>query len=600
MSRTTRGARDSGDLAVSVRQALDRASGGDAFDDPDFVDIGGQVRRFRHRGRDLVAKLRPLGAARSERDLAAESARRLGGLTVDGFGAVEVCVPELVPLPGQGAALVSPYLGKRLSAGNGANGLSVPVVAGLLVALLDRGVEASGCVPRNLFRRVGRTVLIDWEDALLVPAGATPNELTLMKWDIAWSDLLGHDLKLRDRIPASPPGEQAVLDDFETVLASWLARGAPHGDVRRYGIEATLASELPLTRAGSASAATLGHLAEDVLPARLSVFHTVLTAHLREQRGEDAYASLLGQLDALTTGSRPTASPPDLAALRRAWVLALFSAAESKPPAEAVPLEQLAERIGQLARASGWDSACERATVAEEITGRLADVVLTVLRIEELDLLLRGSCAQGVLGLGSDIDFELSSTAFPGGHRPAEDLLTEALTCLGLEAEGSAARPVEHDLVNADGNASRDLHEWFELRRPGSAVHDPGWATTVLRPPSAETIGRPSQYEEQGREYTAKYLWFESRAALARLASTASAPSRMPVTVERQLALLPQVIGAEDAAELRDLVHATFALRETADPAHPAGGKVGGEVSRLATRLHLFRQRLGLPGPRNP
>ncbi|MGW2871310.1 hypothetical protein [Kitasatospora sp. NPDC001225] len=252
MSRTVRGARGSGDLAVSVRQAFDAEGKELSFDDPGFMDIGGRLRRFRHCGRDLVAKLRPLEAARSERDLAAESARRLGGLTVDGLGAVEVCVPELVPLPGRGAALASPYLGRRVSAESGADGLSVSVIASLLVALLDRGVEASGCVPRNMFRQSGRTVLIDWEDALLVPAGAAPDELTLMKWDIAWSDLLGRDLKLRERIPASSPGEQAELDDFETVLASWLPQAATYRDVRRYGVEVTLASELPAERAGSA------------------------------------------------------------------------------------------------------------------------------------------------------------------------------------------------------------------------------------------------------------------------------------------------------------------------------------------------------------
>ncbi|MFD9687286.1 hypothetical protein ACFWXO_16195 [Kitasatospora sp. NPDC059088] len=599
MSRTVRGARGSGELAASILQAFDSGSEGVAFDDPGFVDIGGRVRRFRHRGRDLVAKFRPLEAARSERDLAAEAARRLGRLTVDGFGTVEVCVPELVPLPGQGTALVSPYLGRRLSAGSGASGLSVPVIAGLLVALLDRGVEASGCVPRNMFRRAGRTILIDWEDALLVPAGTAPDELTLMKWDIAWSDLLGRDLKLRERILAWSPGEEAELDDFETVLASWLPATATHRDVRRYGIEVTLASELPLEKAGSPSAAFLGHLAEDVLPAGLGVFHTVLTAHLREQWGEDAYASLLMQLDTLARSSRPAASPPGLGTLRRAWVLALFSAADSNLPPGAMPLGQLAERIDQLAYESGWIAAHDRAVVAEEITSRLAVVILAVLQLEKLDLLLRGSCAQGVLGRGSDIDFELSSAAHPVGHRPAEDLLIEALACLGLAAEGSAARPVECDLVSTDSDTSRDLHEWFELRRPGSDLHDPGWATTLLTPPSADVIGRPSQYEDQGREHTAKYLWFESRAALARLVSTDSGTAPMPVTLERQLAVLPQVIGAEDAAELRDLVHATFALRETADPSYPVGGQAEDQIARLAGRLDLFRQRLGLPGPRN-
>ncbi|MFF1785576.1 hypothetical protein ACFVX9_03850 [Kitasatospora sp. NPDC058243] len=602
MSKVVRGAHDSGKLAASIRQLFDGGGGGVAFDDPDFVDIGGQVRRLRHRGRDLVAKLRPLEAARSERALAAEAARRLGQLTIDGFGDVKVCVPELVPLSGQRAALVSPYLGTRLSSGDdGASRLSVSVIVALLVALLGRGVEASGCVPRNMFRRGGETVLIDWEDALLVPAGAAPDEVTLMKWDIAWSDLLGRDLRLRERIPVSAPVRDVELDGFETVLAGWLPVTMTRRDVRRCGIEVTLASELPLVKHRSASAASLGHLAEDVLPSGLGVFHSVLTARLREQRGEDAYALLLGQLNTLVSSCLPAASSPKSEGLRRAWVLALFSAAESHlMPAPEPPLEQLVERVDQLASASGWVAASERAATAAEITGRLAAAILAVLRLdEELDLLLRGSCAQGVMTRGSDVDFELSSAKHPAGHRSAEDLLIEALACLGLMAEGSAARPAEHDLASADSRTSRDLHEWFELRRPGSDLQDPGWATDLLTPPSAGTVARPSQYEQQGREGTAKYLWFESRAALARLAYTASDASRMPVTLERQLAIIPQVIGVEAATELRDLVHATFALREMSGSARPVEDQAKGEIARLAERLDRFRQRVGLPGPRH-
>ncbi|MEU8926223.1 hypothetical protein AB0D10_35730 [Kitasatospora sp. NPDC048545] len=602
MSRVVRGARESGKLAASIRQLFDRGGEGVAFDGLDLVDVGGQVRRFQHRGRDLVAKLRPLEAARSERALAAEAAHRLGRLVVDGFGTVKVCVPELVPLPGRRAALVSPYLGTRLSVeDDGARALSVPVIAGLLVALLDRGVEASGCVPRNMFRRSGETVLIDWEDALLVPAGAAPDGLTLMKWDIAWSDLLGRDLKLRERIPVSAPDREVELDGFEAVLAGWLTPAMTRRDVRGYGIRLTLASELPLGIGRSASAASLGHLAEDVLPAGLGVFHSVLTARLREQRGEDAYAFLLGRLDALVSGQKSATPSLELEGLRQAWMLALFSAAETHLiPVPGPPLEQLAARFDRLAFTSGWAAACERAAAAVEITSRLAAVILAVLRLdEELDLLLRGSCAQGVVSRGSDVDFELSSATYPDGHRPVEDLLIEALACLGLAAEGSAARPAERDLVSADNRASRDLHEWLELRRPGSELQDPGWATDLLPQPSAGTVARPSQYEQQGRESTAKYLWFESRAALARLAFTASDVYRMPVTLEGQLAVIPQVLDAEDATELRDLVHATFALRERSGLARPGEDQHMGEIARLADRLDRFRQRVGLPGPRD-
>ncbi|MFI6448820.1 hypothetical protein [Kitasatospora sp. NPDC050543] len=597
MSGLLRVAGDSQDLAALVQRAFEVPGGGIAFDHPGFIEAAGLVRRLRHQEREVVAKLRSAEAALSERRLAAEAARRLSGLVVAGFGAIQVCVPELVPLPSRKAALVSPYLGSPLSAPSAAAlGLSDEAVLELLASLLARGLEASGCVPRNMFCREGRTVLIDWEDALLVPAGAAPDRLTLMKWDIAWSDLFGDDLRLRERVPASAPCGEPELDSFETILAAWLPPVASRQEVRRRGIEATLASELPVFEAAPGSAAMLGHLAEDVLPPRLGVFHTVLTARLREQRGDAVYAALLRQLHDLVKHPRPTGL--ELEELRRGWVLTLFSAAEDELPAEALSLRQLVRRVDRSASTRGWAAACKRAEVAEEITSRLAAVVLAVLGCEELDLLLRGSCAQGVLGLSSDIDFELSSADFPGGYRPAEDLVIEGLGCLGLAAEGSAARPVERDIVSADGRVSRDLHEWFELRRPGSAHHDPGWSAAWLSGPSAGAIGRPSEYEDQGREHSTKYLWFESRAALARIVFTAPSLSPRPVTLEQQLSVLSRLIGDREAAELRELIHETFALREAADPSRPAFGHAERECSRLSGRLDRLRQRLALPGPR--
>ncbi|GAA2991633.1 hypothetical protein GCM10020229_00190 [Kitasatospora albolonga] len=584
---------------MSVQCAFEQPDRAAEFEHPGFVDVAGLVRRLRHEGREVVAKLRSTEAAVAEQRLAAGAAQRLDGLSVPGFGNLQVCVPEIVQLPHQRAALVSPYLGRPVSAlPAAALKVSGEAVVELLTALLARGVEASGCIPRNMFGRDGRVILIDWEDALLVPAGAEPDLLTLMKWDIAWSDLFGHDLRLRDRIPASMPSGEPELDGFETILANWLPAGTSRREVRRQGIEVTLVSELPVAEAVPASAAHLGHLAEDVLPPQLGVLHAVLTARLREHHGESAYAALLGRLHHLVKYPRPTG--PELEELGRGWVIELFSAAEGDRPAGVVPLRQLASRIAELASTGGWPAACARAEVAEEITGRLARVVLAALAREDLDLLLRGSCAQGVLGLGSDVDFELSSAEFPAGYQPAEDLVIEALGCLGLAAEGSAARPTERDLVSADGHTSRDLHEWCELRRPGAAHHDPGWTTAFLPAPTAGALGRPSQYEQQGREHTAKYLWFESRAALARLVFTDPALSPQPATLEQQLSVLPRLIGDRETAELRDLLHRTFALREASSPAQAADEDAERECFHLAQRLDHLRHRLALPGPQQP
>ncbi|MEE1781693.1 hypothetical protein PUR71_01895 [Streptomyces sp. SP17BM10] len=598
MSRLSGGASGSPGVAAAIRAVFAGDGEGHALDDPGFGDVPGAVRRLRYEGRELVAKLRSRPAAHAERSLAAEAARRLGALTVDGFGRIEVCVPGLVPLDDCSAALVSPYLGIPLSAStDGLAGLSVEEIEDLLLVVLARGVEASGCIPRNMFRHSGRTVLIDWEDTLLVPAGtAAPGALTVMKWDIAWSDLFGRDLGLRRRLTAGN-GNEPTLDGFESILAAWLPAEPAAREVRRRGIELTLASELPVAGAKSASAARLGHLAEDVLPPRLGVFHTVLTSLLRADQGEDAYADLLHRLDALTESAGADCGR-GLERLRRPWVLALFSTAENRLTAGLPSIEQLAARLEELRGVGGWDAACERAEVAEEVTARIARTAQALLGLEELELILRGSCAQGVLGRGSDVDFELSSPDHPDGHRALEDLVIEVLACLGLAAEGSAARPTERDVVSADGMLSRDLHEWFELRRPGVDHHSPGWVATAIAAPSTTVISWPSEYEQQGRELTAKYLWFESRAMLARLVFARSTAAPPPVKLVPQLSLLHELVPGDEAAEVAALVRRTFALREAADPALPTTS-LETKVAQLADQLDVLRRRLGLPGPRN-
>ncbi len=598
MSRLSRSAGGSPGIASAIRAVFAGDGEGHALDDPGFGDVTGAVRRLRHEGWDLVAKLRSRAAAHAERALASEAARRLGALTVDGFGRIDVCVPDLIPLDDRTAALVSPYLGIPLSAStDGLAGLSTEEIEDLLLAVLGRGVEASGCIPRNMFRQSDRTVLIDWEDALLVPAGtAAPNALTVMKWDIAWSDLTGRDLDLRRRITVRS-GDEPPLDDFESILAAWLPAGLTAREVRRRGIELTLASELPAVGPKSASAARLGHLAEDVLQPGLGVFHTVLTSQLRADQGEDTYADLLHQLDVLTECT-VSGGGRGLERLRRPWVLALFSTAERPLAAGLQSLKHLVLRLEELRGVDGWDAACERAQVAEEVTARIARTAQAVLGLEGLELILRGSCAQGVLGRGSDIDFELSSPGHPHGHWALEDLVIEVLACLGLAAEGSAARPTERDVVSADGMLSRDLHEWFELRRPGVDHHSPGWVATAIAAPSTTVISRPSEYERRGRELTAKYLWFESRALLARLVFARSAAAPPPVELVPQLSLLHELVPSDEAATVEALVRRTFALREAADHAPPTTGP-DTEVEQLADRLDVLRRRLDLPGPRN-
>jgi hypothetical protein len=86
---------------------------------------------------------------------------------------------------------LSPDLGQPLAMDRPRAGrlLPRPLVAAILTALFDAGVEAPGFVPRNLFCDDRVLHVIDWEDARLATTPVLPDAVTLAKWDIGWSDI---------------------------------------------------------------------------------------------------------------------------------------------------------------------------------------------------------------------------------------------------------------------------------------------------------------------------------------------------------------------------------------------------------------------------
>jgi hypothetical protein len=124
----------------------------------------------------------------------------------------------------------------------------------------------------------------------------------------------------------------------------------------------------------------------------------------------------------------------------------------------------------------------------------VCDLVIKPLGLTDLQLILRGSLAQGVVSNRSDLDFELSSTAHPHGHRGAERLVVDILGTFGLASEASDGRPAEVDIHDSSSGLGRDLYEWMELRRPGSVVHDPGWLADVLQPDPTLLVTVRSSY----------------------------------------------------------------------------------------------------------
>ncbi|GAA4263451.1 hypothetical protein [Dactylosporangium darangshiense] len=577
---------------MSLREAVEQAFTAGGADAPHLLDPGGRIRRLSFGGTAMVAKRCPAEAARRELACATRARQLLRANPIDAPIELRVVVPDLVDLTGGACALVAADLGETLAAhrADAARWLPRPVVEVMLRGLLDAGIEWSGFVPRNLFVRDAGLYAIDWEDARFCDSPAGPDEVTVAKWDVGWSDVYRSDPGFRARFSPRRSVDGSPLDDFEVNLRELTAPGATGTAIRTRGAELTLRSELyaPVLT-GDLTPAELGHLADELLPAPWSVFHTALTAWARPRLGDAGYAALLSTVcravGPLTAGYDATTALPTR------WIRALLLSVDEATPDQrgAEPLGVLVERMTSLAGHTGLEAAERRAGVAEAILVRVCDLVVAALDLDGLQLLLRGSLAQGVVTGRSDVDFELSGPAHPRGHAGAEALVVGALASFGITAEATVGRPVEADLCDPGAGTTRDLHEWMELRRPGSAAHDPGWLDAVIRADPAGLAIRQSEYERAGREHSAKYLWFEARAALARVVMRAT-PSVPPVTVPDQFAALPELLGHDDARELRAVVLGALDQREL-DHADPA------RCADLRGRLDTIRERHGLPGP---
>ena len=258
----------------------------------------------------------------------------------------------------------------------------------------------------------------------------------------------------------------------------------------------------------------------------------------------------------------------------------------SGPAAEAAEIE-LATRLRACRATVGWDAALARAGIAERLLLACYDWALARNQpAGPLDLLMRGSGAQGVLSIYSDLDFEVSSPDFPRGHPAIEAAITQRLAELGVDAEGSTGRPREVDLIGQAGH-TRDLHEMSELRRAGSTRRDAGWVGVAFAEAPAEWWNRTSSYEAHGRHRHAKFAFFEIRALICRVSWRHGLPAG---TTAGQLAALRRVASAT-SAELRDLAIGALAAYE-ADPRSDSP-----TVRDLQHRMARLRDRHGLAGP---
>lgn len=256
-------------------------------------------------------------------------------------------------------------------------------------------------------------------------------------------------------------------------------------------------------------------------------------------------------------------------------------------PAVGAGIEALAQRLHASRANRGWQAGIERALLAEQLLLATYSWAIDRSGVDEpLELLLRGSGAQRLLSVFSDLDYEVSSPEHPHGHADVEAWMSDRLAALGVEAEGSDGRPREVDLTDPAGHC-RDLHELTELRRAGSPRRDAGWVGEAFAGAPVDWWNRVSTYEAHGRHPHAKFAFFEVRALICRLSWRHGV---LEGTTAGQLTGLARALPGE-AVTLRALAVEALDHYEAGPQASTAA------VRSLQQRLAELRRRHHLAGP---
>ena len=476
----------------------------------------------------------------------------------------------------------------------------------------------AGFLPRNIIRKNNKYVLIDWEDVIFSTNkdDCSISDLTLLKLQLGWSPIYGDINELCGAIVGSlyVRKEYTIrLDRFESVYDSITGNKKSPDEIRKKCSDMTLVSEGCIINNKDVlfTSMDIGHVLDDLLPSYLSVFYTFGTAKLRQDIGDIAYQNFIdAMVNVLCLGMRENGALRfiefDLKPIRKLVVLALLLSFRNKRVdffeslnicKNTIDIYSIFERndclcaafIGfeKLKGVVGWEAAVKRACYLDIIMSELFVLVKEVFEIsDDLDLLLRGSFGQGLVTSISDVDFEISGPDYIYGHTGLESLVGSFLETFDINWEGSGGRPKEADIISEDG-LTRDIHELTEMRKPESHRHEVGWLKNKFDLFTDKWYLKQSNYEKSGNIVTAKFLFFEIRALIARIAYRANIQYSC---TDCQLHLLEGHLPSRIFSELKDIAYAVLSAYEK--------GNTIKELINLSNRIDNIRIKLELPGPK--
>ena len=464
----------------------------------------------------------------------------------------------------------------------------------MLTILLEKGIDWVGFVPRNIILNNSNVILFDWEDTYFQEShNCAISDISLFKWILNWQQVYQNtnfeqELKSFLRY-AGIKVYHSKLDRFEITYGRIAHIEKYPRIIRKRCERVTFISEARFSDADSLDITPfeLGHLIDDLVGSRLSVFYTFATAYLRQSITEENYNKFLrkmvqGLSICLYKAGASFGLINDKTELNKFIMLHLISYMENWK--EGILLENkksFQDLIYQVTKISkicsailnfislkfqkGLPNAFKRADLADTIIVGLVDILKNCFTInDKFSIIFRGSFGQSILSFKSDIDFEISNTQYSNGFHEFENTIIDILELFGIEAEGSQKRPLEKDIVSKCGKFSREFHEMSQLRCPNVDENSIGWCTSIFEITDLNFWKKESLYEKTQPPLTAKFIFFSIRDLIARMALHNGFQN--PKTSE-QLIFLEKVYP-EEYPVVYDLLRQSIALYESDQTNH--------------------------------
>lgn len=397
--------------------------------------------------------------------------------------------------------------------------VSVEVMFEKLLSFLNKGFLWDGFVPRNIFLQSNNFSdirIIDLENVLHFKDKVTQiPSLFLMKWSLGWDGYLEENLSAnqiynyiesslqKNNISISTEAKIDELDSFEQCYQKIFLQLSP-SKVREICTYTTLDSESSVFYEDSMlNFFDIGHAVEDLFCEEfpdnemyLSVFFTYALEKIRSNTTRNELLKLHAFLKSYI----------DQRNIKKLIMFMIKSLNDND-----------ANDIELPSKIPGFDEAVQRANTYESILLLCKNAVEKSLSILPSKCYVRGSLANGICSIYSDIDFEFSnehSDLF--NAEEVEKMICVLLSVLEIDSEGSTGRPTEADLYSKGLQQSRDLHEFMELRELGTKsipqdIYNKFDLTELW-------WNEKSLYEKDGEKLSGKVAFFQSRSILSRYA----------------------------------------------------------------------------------